>query len=289
MEQTETVLKDTRPIRVRRAMNVGPAETTQETRMATPTSDTKEALEPTAGHGMSGSLTATKSEPLTWRDYSDWRRTKCQPPELRAPIWLDELDQAIHEFVGECAELAALLLEAGPWILIPDHPSRAKALDEIGDVVFTGCWAMDCLNESFFGSRGPIDNHFISKEHADGIERTHNAVLSGMKPEHITGFEKLHDNTKAVVLEWYNDARFALLNLQTHAGMLANRFKKLRWQRRMIEGQTEEQVQSAFYAFTALDEFCVLAGLSLEEAARQNMEKLDKRYPQGWTPGGGER
>jgi NTP pyrophosphatase (non-canonical NTP hydrolase) len=238
----------------------------------------------------SGSETGSaqnSSSQLTWRQYSEWRKTKCPPQEIRAPIWLDELDQAIHEFVGECAELSAVVQQVGPWALEPASRERLKVRDEVGDVIFTGCWVMDCLDPAFFGQRGPVSNGFLTSR--EFHEKTAIDVIKATSRATLEDFSRAPEGTQRVVMAWIGDVKDALLEILTHAGQLSNRFKKLRYHRSMEGYHAQQQVESTFHAFVALDVLATLCGIGLEDAAMANMEKLDRRFPKGWVPGGGNR
>jgi NTP pyrophosphatase (non-canonical NTP hydrolase) len=77
------------------------------------------------------------------------------------------------------------------------------------------------------------------------------------------------------------------LGLCGESGEIADMVKKATWHGRPIDDATllEEIGDVLWY----LADIATARGLSLEEAAIQNIAKLDKRYPAGFTVGGGIR
>ncbi len=218
----------------------------------------------------------------SWRNYCEFRRSKCPTQSQRAPIWLDEMDQAIHELVGEIAELAQNVLQFGPMIVCSDdHQIIDQVEDEIGDVLFTGTWCFDCMDESFFGTKGAIEVGFLPLEARKGTASLM-VALSRVPVSEVANMSKASPGAQQAVLEWYQEVQDVLLRMSISAGILSNRFKKLRWHRQDDQGYVHKQCESLFNIFVNLDALCVLTGASMLRAAHTNMKKLNERWPDGF-------
>jgi hypothetical protein len=233
---------------------------------------------------------------LDWRTYSEWRRTKCPPPECRGAIWMDELDQAIHELIGEIGELATLLMSNGPFTLISDPESaklRKAVKDEIGDVIFTASWVFDCIDPSFFGTRGRIAEAFLPAEARQALYQTHQDIVGlNLSPGLLNMFHKLNDDAQAVVQFWISQVESTLFTIFNNAAPISGRFKKLRWHRMGSPGGANpfyEQAQNLFNVMVGADAICTLTGMTMLSCVVANMAKLDQRFPDGWKAGGGVR
>lgn len=189
---------------------------------------------------------AVEKRRMTWKEYDDWRETKCMPRDLRPPIWWDELDQAIHELNGECAELSQLLIEP------PEDRDLDAVLDEIGDIAFTAVWVISACDKRL------ID---VLDDSLEGVRDSR-------------GQQNIDADVYSSVASMY-------------AGLCANAFKKARWQHRVekfndIPNLALRAIISASVAAEAI-------GRTIHDAIAANVEKLDRRYPDGWKVGGGNR
>lgn len=235
---------------------------------------------------------------LTWPKYLAWRKTKCRPydyekgpklavvttqPEIDALGVTDnvfrlraieEIDQATLEFLGEVAEFSELFQEHDIGCFFGEL--RAKLIDEAGDCFFCGAWALDAWGVNPLAAM------------ADDLE-----LIRVDDDNNLAQFGRiLATNTLAVVVA---DARFAgvlklsvmqlLVGASTSAGLLANAFKKLKFQRR--EQSVEKQALRVCMALFAVNQLLVIANSSVEEALQSNQRKLDARFPGGYVQGQG--
>lgn len=237
------------------------------------------------------------ADKLTWPKYLAWRKTKCRPydylegPKLARTIgdalWLskveaklqrdralEEIDQAIHEFVGEVAELGELIIKSGPNIFYED---RTKLIDEIGDILFCGAWVLDAWGKN------PLD------EDSPWIELVDiDAMPSIAGPASVIEANTLEQLTR-------DGGRFLnglsamvqgmFVTASTASGLLCNSYKKLRFQRR--EQNVDTQVERVVTVFITVNQLLGLASATVEDAMRSNMRKLDARFPEGYKPGVG--
>ena len=239
------------------------------------------------GAGPSGRILGPSGKPareVTWTGYIAWRKTKCPPydyenspqvaivpetypcdpyadEEMRRRRGLEEISHAIHEFVGEVAELGQLLIENGPAVFT--EPARAKLIDECGGILFCGCWVLDA-----YGSN-PIND-------SDGIELvrvTEESTLYQLAYILANGPEA-HDRIartlQSVIMR-------SMLEAQTLAGLLCNSYKKLRWQRRAQD--VEQQVSRVIGVMLIVNQLLIIANSTVEAALRHNQTKLDARFP----------
>jgi len=233
---------------------------------------------------------ANEYPPLTWTNYVEWRKSKCPPydyrlakdvndPEAGDPNWhyaVDEVNHAIHEFVGEVAELGQLFVENGPEAFA--EPVRRKLIDECGDIFFCACWVMDAYGKN------PIDD-------TDGIELL---KFEGQTPLHqlaelisaqwSDSERGLHPRVAQVIEATYQRG---MLEAQTLAGLLCDSYKKLRYQYR--SQSVSKQISRIVGVMIIVNQFLVLAGSTVREALMANCHKLDTRYPNGFELGGGDR
>lgn len=221
----------------------------------------------------------------TWGQYSDWRKSKCPPEDFHFAVWLDEMDQSIHEFVGEAAELAEILLEVGPFVRI-NEDATAKVLNEIGDTIFTASWVFDQIDPSFLPSRGFVKDGFLPEEARDRLTTQHSGIAL-IDPHDLHNLSKSSDETQSAVIDWHQEVMGTLLNLTVSSGFLSNCFKKMRWHR--TPQSQHDSAERIFNAFVSIDAVCVLTGIKLFDAVQHNVEKLNKRFPDGWKAGGGNR
>ena len=230
---------------------------------------------------------------LTWDQFLAWRKTKCRPfdgmgtkfalqpgsltgneeSEFARRRALEEIDQAILEFIGEVAELGELLNSHGPGTFLGSL--RDKLIDECGDIFFCGVWALDAWGE----------NPLYGVQDLEVIRVTDDDILAAFARALAP-----HNAAQALgdpgFLQALNTSILALmLGIQTNAGLLANSFKKLRYQGRAQEVQT--QVSRIAQVLLSVNQILIIANSSVEEALKVNMKKLDARFPNGYQPGVG--
>lgn len=249
-------------------------------------------VEPSAPGNTSEAVAAMAT---TWSEYCEWRKTKCPPPEFRGAVWLDELDQAIHEMIGEMGELTYLMTENGPFFMAND-PEVAKIRrhleDEIGDLIFTTSWVFDCIDPSFFGTRGRIVEGFLPSDQREAVRATYDDIKRlNLSPGILNQLHKAPDEVQSIVMFWLNQVNGTLLTMFSNAGLISNRFKKIRWHRISTQNGNPfyDQAQNLFMLMVGLDAICTLTGISMTNAVYRNRVKLDQRFPDGWKPGGGKR
>lgn len=208
-----------------------------------------------------------------WDAYCAWRRTKTPVRDLKDPAQaMEEMDQAIHEFVGEVAELSELF-QQGEIRCYLNPTARSKVIDEAGDILFCGCWVLDAWRRNPLEHTGqplvfqPRNTDSFGAQIADSLRR--GAV--GPRESEIVG-----------------QLTTILLNrMLTSAGLLSNSFKKLKFQKR--DQNADIQATRVLKVFKALDGILWNCDSSIQEALRYNVEKLDARYPDGHQTGGGIR
>jgi len=231
---------------------------------------------------------------LEWPEYAAWRRTKCMPRNLNRDVlpspvqpeledafrkvwpkqeWIEEIDQATHELVGETAELGELFAEFGPATFFGDH--RVKLIDECGDILFCASWALDAWGVNPLEECDDLE--FVRVEEDTDLATFARVVAS------IPMYKALQNPTFVAAL--VQSTLHQLLTIQTNAGLTANAFKKLKFQRR--EQDTDKQVNRIMQAIFATNVILVLANSSIEDAIKSNMKKLDARFPLGYQPGVG--
>lgn len=236
---------------------------------------------------------------LTWPTYLAWRKTKTRPfdylngPALATVVpeqildpealsaaeavshrarerSLEEIDQATLEFIGEVAELGELFTEHGPTVFWGNL--RDKLIDECGDILFCATWAFDAWGAN------PLAE-------ADDLE-----LMRVTDENELTAFAAaIAGNQMGIVL---GNARFVsmlggmvfnlMLSAQTNAGLTANAFKKLRYQRRAQD--VEKQIGRIANVLIVVNQILIVANSSVEEALKVNMRKLDARRPGGYNP-----
>jgi hypothetical protein len=261
---------------------------------------------------------------MTWQKYLALRPTTCKPrltsgkavtdaltdegiegtseieiADMVRSDMLEEINQATLEFVGEAAELAELCYQNGFKTLYGDN--RKKLIDECGDILFTASWALDawCLN--------PLPGV--------GLDNTMLADVWEMAAQYTNPFLEMDDTELVRVTDDDPPAMIAQTILQSGgmalaknrgfvgtansmifhhassvsmlAGLTANAYKKLRYQRR--EQSIPTQMERICTALISVNILLIMANSSIEEAMTVNRAKLDKRYPDGPAEGGGIR
>lgn len=238
------------------------------------------------------------ADEISWPKYLAWRKTKCRPYDyvsgpriartIGEPLWLskeeavehrarglEEIDQAIHEFVGEVAELGELIANAGPTVY---YEHRDKLIDEIGDILFCGVWVMDAWGKNPLNDLKEDDN----VEMIDMSEMEHMAILNHVIKEH--SFEEIKGHHIFLnALANHTTSLYIAASIQ--AGLLCNSYKKLRFQRR--EQDVAQQIARVFGVFMVVAQILGVADAGIKDAMRVNMRKLDARFPHGYQPGVG--
>lgn len=228
---------------------------------------------------------------VPWPIYCDWRQTKCRPydhaslsklaadPTADLPIFAskdreratEEIDQATHELVGECAELAEQIMENGPLSFVGDV--REKLIDECGDILFCGCWALDAWGHNILrDAPGDAVELVIPDENNPG-KIIGEGLRAGRQLNPTTGLQFMEFVLKATTI------------IQLNVGLTANAFKKLRFQRRSQDVNLQcERIMEAFINTNLL---LITAGSTIGEAMAYNQKKLNSRYPDGYVAGMG--
>lgn len=237
---------------------------------------------PPAGLNWLKSKNQPVKQPMTWASYSSWRQSKCPSPGYRVGASLEEYDQAVHEAVGEAAELSQLLIENGPAGVF-DPALRTKVADELGDCLFTFTWLNDVLGQALAGDiNSSLLDHVTHKRLDDLAGLVARGDLDTLgnpgaaPPELLQGYH-----------EWQLEMMMAALHATFRIGIFSNAFKKLRWQK--VSTPKTLLAEHLFFALVSLDVIATLHGLSMEGIAHANMAKLNARFPDGWEPGGGKR
>lgn len=239
-------------------------------------------------------LVGTNGEPLSslsWPEFLAWRKTKCRPyhcdpnriavsvstpgkvldnDHARA---LEEIDQAILEFIGEVAELSELFNDHGAATFYGLY--RQELIDECGDCFFCGAWAMDSWGANPLYQATDLELIRVTDE--DPL-----AILAQIVQSSNGNPVPIHPQHASIVKI---NVCGLLGSAMTHAGLLANSYKKLRYQRR--EQNVELQIGRIMQAMAAVNQILVVANSNVEEALRVNMFKLNSRYPEGYKPGQG--
>lgn len=187
-------------------------------------------------------------DPLTWKSYSEWRRTKCPQRDLSDLVQRnEEITQATLEFIGEVAEVTANILWNSENLRTCD--GKRNIINECGDAIFCGSWVIDSWNQCKLIDRSDLRISNVNHEGESLLELAAEA------------------------------SRFS--------GELANRLKKHKY-------QGKEQDPSLMASYTTCALLCIqlileVVGSSVEEALRMNIDKLNRRYPNGFQTGGGIR
>jgi hypothetical protein len=229
-----------------------------------------------------------------WPCYCDWRKSKCPPrDQAENDDRIEDLIQATLELCGETGELGLLIGGAG-LNLFYSSPVRESLLDELGDVVFEICWALDAwgLNPLREFTKGGIDRHLIGN--GEGYIQRMRSIVE----DHLTGptsglfcEDQDSDDYRSAVecgLEVLNVLRSQALSVASIAGGTANALKKLLYQGK--KAVAKEQALALCSTLSVVRHIAVVAlGVTLEDVLAHNIEKLDARFPNGWSPGGGIR
>ena len=230
---------------------------------------------------------------LTWDEYLAWRKTLCRPfagegteyalnpdmltgneeKETAKRRALEEIDQATLEFIGEVAELAELALKHGPMLYF--ESLRDKLIDECGDIFFCGVWALDAWGKNPF--YGADDLEMVRVTDQDGAAIVAQTIATQPMRACLR-------NPKFVEVLVGTTANL-LIAAQTNAGLLANSFKKLKYQRRAQD--IDQQVGRVVMTLLYVNQILIMANSSVEEALLANQRKLNARYPAGYQSGQG--
>lgn len=158
-------------------------------------------------------------------------------------------EQRKNAALGLCGEVAELTVDA-----LGDSPfadeGRDNLIDEAGDVLFYAVWVRSaCGEQAEMFHGGP-----------EGMDAGADVTL---------------------------DIPSNLADLKTYAGLVAEAVKKAEYHAKP-ERLTVAWGHSAAI-LVLLSDFLKSIGSSLAEAMRRNVEKLDRRYENGFVPGGGNR
>ena len=230
---------------------------------------------------------------LTWADYIAWRKTKCRPfdyvdgprlalttsearPNELTPYGnraLEEIDQATLEFIGEVAELGEMLIKDGPAIFYGEL--RDKLIDECGDILFTGTWALDAWGNNPLADADDLELIRVTDE--DAVAQFAQ-VIAGNPAEAVFGDQRFISMLGGMLFN-------LMLTAQTAAGLTANSFKKLKYQRR--EQNVDAQVGRIVSVLFSVNQILIVANSSVAEALKVNQRKINARFPDGYKPGQG--
>jgi hypothetical protein len=228
-----------------------------------------------------------------WPRYCDWRMSKCPPrDQTNNDDRLEDLIQATLELCGEAGELGSIIDTGGLDLFVPG-PVRASLLDELGDVTFELCWALDAWGvnplRKFTGAG--LDRHVVGTD--ENVVQRMRLIVEA----HLTGpTSGLHDvedeKARELATECAGDVigvlRSNALSIASAACGTANVVKKLLYQGKRADGN--EQAYALCMALTDVRRIALVAlGLELEDVVAHNITKLDARFPNGWSPNGGIR
>lgn len=229
-----------------------------------------------------------------WPAYCDWRETKCRPYDLiegprsahsevsvftggeeqpypNRDRGIEEIDQATHELVGEVAEMAELIMEHGPASFV--GKTREKLIDECGDILFCGCWALDAWGHNVLRDAPDDDVELVIPDENNPGKIIGDGLRSGMKLNPTAGLQFMEFVLKSTVIA------------QINVGLTANSFKKLKFQRRQQD--VNLQCERILEAFVHVNILLITAGSTIAEAMAFNQRKLNARYPDGYAHGQG--
>jgi hypothetical protein len=190
---------------------------------------------------------------------------------------LSEINQALHEFIGEVAELGQVIRDAALDALMPGQ-ARIDLIDEIGDIFFCGCWLLDAYGRNNLAAEGVDPNDILdplAQARARQCQKIAHAVQEGAMhvPFEDTDlvFDRLSD------LSW---------NMLIGAGLLANSFKKFAYRRKHRD--LEDEAHAVRLIFAGCAELLAMAGATVTDALCVNITKIDRRRPRGYEAPAGD-
>jgi hypothetical protein len=222
---------------------------------------------------------------LNWPNYLAWRKTKCRPRDLTrylAPApdmteairdqyarqgWLEEIDQATHEFVGAVAVLGEMFIEHGVGVFFGEL--RDKLIDECGAIFFCGAWALDAWG---FNPLTEADDLELVRVTDEDPAAQFAQILANHPPQAVLSNRKFISVLGGLLFN-------LMLAAQIAAGLTAHSFKKLKFQAR--EQDVQEQVGRIVSVLLHVNQILIIANSSVEEALRKNQRKLDARSTLG--------
>jgi len=189
---------------------------------------------------------------LTWAQFVAWQAAWGPPPNGRAPIEFDGLDEAAHALAAGTAALAGRLQE--DWTLplgegAEGWDSRNRWRLALGDAAAAAASAIEAMAPGAIAGRGRPRRGFVSRREA--------AALGGQMG-HLSGLPD------AVLGPAPRD--------------------------RPTPEQAELALAAPSRALHAVDRLARLTHAGdVEELLRAHMDAYEARYPRGWEPGGGRR
>ena len=214
---------------------------------------------------------------FTWKEYSEFRRSMCRP--FPGPVnfgsdpkpsneEMDFLNEAIHELVGEVSEMSYILDVCGTDAM--EDEDRACLIDECGDILFCSDWVLCILFDDWYK-----DNQ--KSENVEIIDIDTNGPIQKMVDQL---YSPSSDQSQAwVALNFcYVKAIQASYSMMIEAGLLCNRFKKLRY-RKNKKYTVDVNVVSVFRILSLVNMILILVNSSVSEAMEINVAKLMNRYP----------
>lgn len=207
--------------------------------------------------------------------YAEWRRSKCKPRDYENfAERVEDVDQAIHEFVGEVAELGEAVLMLGNDLLLTEV-GRKKLIDEIGDIFFCGFWVLDSWGCNPFLLPGtPAPDDFTPAGELEHAQLIRDRLFKDDRDLNDEEYDAINDALRGLSLQ-----------MGVLSGLLCNSFKKARWQGR--EQDVKQQATRVVNVLIVAVHVLTFAGALASDALARNIEKLDARYPRGYAGAGG--
>jgi len=218
--------------------------------------------------------------PITWKEYSAFRKSMCRPfpgpvdfgdhpkPSHEA---MDFLNEAIHELVGEVAEMSQIFEKHGKISML--NGERDCLIDECGDILFCADWVLGLLYPGW--NEGNQDSDGVEIIEVDPLSPVPASVASLYS--HISGH--LAEARSREALDFcFGEAVRVAYTMMMEAGLLCNQFKKLRYRNNKKYNVTNN-VAGVFRILSHANMILVLVGSSVREAMEVNIEKLVGRYP----------
>ncbi len=218
--------------------------------------------------------------PITWKKYSEFRKSMCRPfpgpvdfgdhpkPSHEA---MDFLNEAIHELVGEVAEMAQIFENHGKESML--NGERDCLIDECGDILFCADWVLGILYPWWCDPN----------QDGDGVEIIEVDPMSPVPAQVASLYsdfsEHLAEVSSREALDFcFGEAVRVAYTMMMEAGLLCNQFKKLRY-RNNKKYSVANNVAGVFRILSHVNMILVLVGSSVREAMEVNIEKLVGRYP----------
>lgn len=230
---------------------------------------------------------------LTWAEFLRWARDWGPPEKGRAPIHHDALDEAAHRLAGAAARASLRLVEA--WALpLGSGPEgeavRGEWARELGPAVAAAAHAAQELTPGALEASGAVRAGFIAEEHLRALV----GRVAGLRgiPDAMLGPGSEQEASQEVLRRtsaWVGEVMMQLVNLASAAGELCEFVAMLRWDRVDPSPEAlEVGAMAPLQALKAAQRLGILAGAgALDDILWAYMAAFERRYPEGWRPGGG--